>query len=325
MGEIESKQDGAASASQLYAVLLAPVLNRSGGEHLIIVPDGILNLLPFDSLRDGGGQYVLASSSVTISPSATVLEVLRTKPRRPEPHHTLLALGGVPYEKGPPALAEVTQSGSLTGKLLRGLYDFAGIRLQNLPETQEEVMAVARELGLNGSTVLTGQAATEHRFESEPLADFKVLHLAVHAIASTRYPERAGLVLGRDSSRGGDGLLQERTIAGLSLNADLVTLSACDTAVGKQEGEEGVTSLANAFLVAGSRTVVATLWSVQDNFTTEFMERFYQHLAQGEDKASALREAKMDFLAKHPGAPPIDWAAFILVGDGSSPIPLERR
>jgi CHAT domain-containing protein len=326
LGEIESKKAGDEVARQLYSLLVAPVPNRSGNERLIIVPDGKLHSLPFDSLRDPGGRYVLASSVVAISPSATVLHVLRTKPHKHEPRQTLLAVGAVPYQTGPKILAEMASSPNLPGKIMRGLFDMAGIHLENLPESEEEVQEVARELGPENSTVLTGEAATESRFKSEPLNDFKILHLAVHAIPSTRYPERAALVLGRDPSSGEDGLLQEREIAGLSLNADLVTLSACHTAVGKLEGEEGVTSLAHAFLVAGGKAVVASLWSVQDDYTTELMEQFYHHLAEGQDKAAALRQAKMDFMKKHGDSMlPSYWAGFVIVGDGSSAIALERR
>jgi len=121
-----------------------------------------------------------------------------------------------------------------------------------------------------------------------------------------------------------DGLLQVREIIRLRFNADLVTLSACNTGVGKLEGEEGVTNLVEAFLVSGAKSVVATLWTADDTYTLDLMERFYTHIAKGKDKATALRQAKLDLLAKFVGkqVPPYYWGAFVLVGDGASPVSL---
>ena len=112
-----------------------------------------------------------------------------------------------------------------------------------------------------------------------------------------------------------------REIRDLSLNTDLVTLSACDTGVGRLEGEEGITNLVRAFLLAGARSVVASLWTADDPSTRTLMERFYRHIADGEDKASALRHAQMDLLAEFGDqALPFYWAGFIMMGDGSGKI-----
>src|SRR5260370_538944 len=111
----------------------------------------------------------------------------------------------------------------------------------------------------------------------------------------------------------------------LPLSAPLFTtaLSDCNTGVGKLQGGEGVTNLVEAFLVSGAKAVVASLWSADDTYTLALMERFYTHIAEGEDKAAALRQAKLDVLAKYGRqVPPYYWAVFVLVGDGGSPIPL---
>src|SRR5216684_369949 len=112
----------------------------------------------------------------------------------------------------------------------------------------------------------------------------------------------------------------------LRFNADLVTLSACNTGVGKIEGEEGVTNLVEAFLVSGAKAVVASLWSADDTYTGALMERFYTHVAEGQEKAVALRHAKLDLLARDGGrVPPYYWGAFVLVGEGGTAIPLGER
>ena len=143
----------------------------------------------------------------------------------------------------------------------------------------------------------------------------------MHGFADPQYPERSALVLGADPGAGEDGLLQVREIKRLRLKAELTTLSACDSGVGTLQGEEGVSDLAEAFLAAGSKAVVASLWSADDTFARALMERFYQHLALEEDTSSALRDAKLDLLATYGDqAAPFYWAGFVAIGDASAPI-----
>ena len=170
------------------------------------------------------------------------------------------------------------------------------------------------------SALLLGKNATENAFKKEPLSDFRVIHLAVHAVTDAQYPDRAALVLGPGGAESDDGLLQVREIATLTLNAELVTLSACATGIGKPEGEVGVVSLQQAFLMAGAKAVVASLWEVEDHSTTALMEAFYQHLAQKEDKAAALAHAKRDLLDRYPGIAPYYWASFVMAGESSGQI-----
>ena len=116
-----------------------------------------------------------------------------------------------------------------------------------------------------------------------------------------------------------------REVRDLSLNADLVTLSACDTGVGPLEGEEGIANLVRAFLFAGAKSVVASLWTANDPSTRTLMERFYLYVAGGEDKGSALRHARMDLMAEFGDrALPLYWAGFVMVGDGSGKIRVSR-
>src|SRR6516165_4111979 len=114
--------------------------------------------------------------------------------------------------------------------------------------------------------------------------------------SGAKFPDRAALVLGNDPKSGEDGLLQVREIRDLNLAADLVTLSACDTGVGALEGEESIANLVRAFLFAGAKSVVASLWAASDVYTLNLMEHFYRYIAAGEDKGSALRHAQMDLI-----------------------------
>jgi CHAT domain-containing protein len=200
------------------------------------------------------------------------------------------------------ALKQTTQSENSTGTKGPGFpdpgaaapFDTAGRRLGAIPNSRDELRGIRNILG-GRQTLLIGPEATER---AQPLADFKIIHIAAHAIASERFPDRATLVLESDPRSGEDGLLQAREVRELSLNADLATLSACDTGVGPLESEEGIANLVRAFLFAGAKSVVASLWIANDPSTRTLMERFYRYIAGGEDKASALRHAKMDLIAE---------------------------
>jgi CHAT domain-containing protein len=208
---------------------------------------------------------------------------------------------------------------------VRGFADFAGMHLHDLPETRTEVENIGKIAGKNAE-ILLGTTATESAFKKEPLNEFRVLHLAVHGFADPQYPERSALVLGADPQSGEDGLLQVREIKRLRLNAELTTLSACDSGVGKLQGEEGVSDLAEAFLAAGSKAVVASLWSADDTFASALMERFYQRLAVGESTSSALRGAKLDMLTRYgEQVSPFYWAAFVAIGDASAPVRIREQ
>jgi CHAT domain-containing protein len=177
-----------------------------------------------------------------------------------------------------------------------------------------------------GNRLLLGRDATEAGFKAQPLPDFEIIHIAAHGIASPKFPDRAALVLGSDPKSGEDGLLQVREIRDLSLNADLVTLSACDTGAGPLEGEEGIANLVRAFLFAGAKSVLATLWTASDVYTRTLMEHFYRYIAGGEDKGSALRHAELDLIKEFGDqAVPFYWAGFVMVGDGSRSIPISRK
>jgi CHAT domain-containing protein len=319
---IRTKSDDAAVAKQLYAVLLEPLFEQASSERLIVVPDGILNLLPFDVLRDSQGGLLVETHTISYAPASTVLTALRNTKNAQKPPRAFLGVGDVPYRDQGGVSNKIDKPTAVKQRLLRGFSDALGTPLHDLPQTREEIIEVSKIVGKD-EVILLGSNATETALKSEPLSDFKIVHIAAHGFSDTQFPERSGLVLGVDPNSRDDGLLQVREIIRLRFNADLVTLSACNTGVGKLEGEEGITNLVEAFLVSGAKAVVASLWSADDLYTSALMERFYTHIAEGQDKAASLRHAKMDLLAKYGRqVPPYYWGAFILVGDGGSPIPL---
>ena len=323
--EVRAKGAGIDGAKQLYAWLLQPIPETAKANKVVIAPDGILNLLPFEALRDSQGEYLLKSHVISYVPSGTILNVLRRAKMQPAAPRPFLGVGDVAYENQGNAGRRMPAPDTTRGQILRGMADLSGIQLHDLPQTRNEVQGIGKLLGQE-SVILLGNDATETAFKKEPLDQFRILHLAVHGFADTQYPERSALVLGKDPRSGDDGLLQVREIIRLRLNAELTTLSACDTGVGKLQGQEGISNLVEAFLVAGSQSVVASLWSADDTFASALMERFYQRMAQGEDTSSALRNAKLDLLAKYGDqVRPFYWAAFIAVGETSAPIGMGQQ
>jgi CHAT domain-containing protein len=323
--EIRAKVTGTGASKQLYELLIKPIPETFSTARLLVAPDGILNLLPFEALRDDQDQYLLKSRIISYVPSGTILDTLRRNQMQERAPKPLLAVGDVAYENQGGAGRRIPTPTSVRGRIERGIADISGIALHDLPQTREEVEEIGRIVGPD-AIMLLGKDATESAFKKEPLDQFRVLHLAVHGFADTQYPERSALVLGADPKSGDDGLLQVREIVRLRLNAELTTLSACDTGVGKLQGQEGISNLVEAFLVAGSRSVVASLWSADDTSASALMERFYERLAQGENTSSALRNAKLDLLVKYGDQlSPFYWAAFITVGETSIPIGIKQQ
>jgi CHAT domain-containing protein len=300
---VKAKQASEVEGRRLYDALLQPISEATQKKDLVVVPDGRLDLVPFDALVDAGGRYVVESHTVTYAPSATGFFLLNEQARRPRVFsHTFLGVGGVPYSGG--ELKQVA--------LTRG-YDADS--LNDLPASRDEVQAADSAIRGMSNTILLGPDATESAFKRADLANYRFIHLAVHGFASNVDPDRSALVLGSDPARGEDGFLQASEIVQMRLNADLVVLSACDSALGPIEGEEGIAALSRAFLLAGARSVVSTLWSIDDTFSSFLMKQFYGHLAANMPPAPALAAAKRDMVSKFGrSALPYYWAAFIVEG-----------
>jgi CHAT domain-containing protein len=323
--EVREKGAGVAMSKRLFQVLLEPIPEAKTATRLIVAPDGMLNLLPFEALRDNQGEFLLKFRVISYVPSGTILDVLRRARKNEIAKRPFLGIGDVVYENQGGAGRKIPAPDTVRGRVLRGMADLSGLQLHDLPQTREEVEEIGKIVGPS-AVILLGKDATETAFKKQPLDQFRILHLAVHGFADTQYPERSALVLGAEPKSGDDGLLQVREIVRLRLNADLTTLSACDSGVGKLQGQEGISSLVEAFLVAGSKSVVASLWSADDTFASALMEQFYRHLAQGEDTSSALRNAKLDLIGKYGDqVSPFYWAAFIAVGETSAPIEMRQQ
>jgi CHAT domain-containing protein len=310
---IRSRSSEAVISTELFSMILGPVGRERLPTRLIIVPDGKLHLLPFDALRNSAGSYVLESHTVTYAPSATVLHLLRRAPAKESLPMNLAAVGGAVYSGTSPDKTPVEVAAA-------DLFGLEGVTFPKLPGSKQEVQSIGNIIK-GPNKLLLDADATEAVFKSLSLEDYRILHLAVHGVANSEFPDRAALVMGTSLASVDDGLLQVREIRDLPLKADLVVLSACETGSGKLLGAEGIASLERAFLLAGAKSVVASLWTADDIFTIALMKRFYEHLAAGADNGSALRQAKLDLLEQFGDqALPIYWAGFTLVGENSRSI-----
>ena len=310
---VKAKAPARAEAHQLYDALLRPIAGITRGRTLIIVRDGRLHLLPFDGFIDDLGHYVVENYTVAYAPSASSFYLLATEGRQRALGHVLLAVGGVPYN--PSQIRQVS--------VTRG-YDPAS--LSDLPASKGEVLAAEAAFPGKRNTLLLGPTATESAFKRADLRDYRLIHLAVHGLADNTDPNHAALILLSDPAAGEDGVLYASEIVQLKLNADAIILSACDTAVGPVQGEEGIATLSRAFLLAGARTVVSTLWSIDDTFSLFLMEQFYKHLAGHLPPAYALATAKRDMLQKYGAkAVPYYWAGFTFEGAPGQEVLLNNK
>lgn len=306
LSEVKAKHSAHDEARRLYDVLLDPIPEAQNKEQLIIVRDGQLHLVPFDALLNRNNDYVVESQTVVYSPSASSFFLLRTAAPPKPSAQTVLAVGGVPYDH-----SNLTQSAVTRG--------YNGSALSNLPGSREEALSAAAAFPSGSRMLLLGDDATETAFKKA--SNHRVIHLAVHAIANEARPERSALVLLSDPAHDEDGFLQASEIVQLPLNADLVVLSACDTAVGPLEGQEGISTLSQAFLLAGARTVVSTLWSVEDETTLYLMKDFYSELNRKKRAPDALAAAKRTMLKTYGAkAVPYYWAGFTVEGVAEPPI-----
>lgn len=301
--EILQRKEDQGVAQRLFDGLLARIPEIREKQTVIIVPDGRLHLLPFGALVDHG-KYLVTSHLMTVAPSGTVFHMLRHRTDQ-KYGEELPYLGVAAWTMKPPTRATMLAS------ILRSVSGPERKELIALPESQHEVETISSDLP-SPNMILLGTRATETNFKQLPLQRYNVIHLALHGYVDPEFPDRSALIFAPQQETTDDSLLQIREIRNLRLSANLVTLSACNTGVGPI-GEEGVANIVNAFIEAGSQSVVSTLWELEDHATTHLMTVFYDHLGHHEGKAESLRQAQLEML--NSGDPPYYWAGFVLDGE----------
>jgi CHAT domain-containing protein len=291
------KADNEASilARQLGQILLEPVYRVWNGKRLILVPDGALFYIPFSALpvqiAGKSGMSLIDLAEVITLPSASTLTVLRQANAARRPALRTLAVLADPASRS------------------------AGPRV---PEARQEAYAITRGLPNSQYLLALDSDASVALALSDRLRDFRIVHFATHAVADSARPELSGLFLSSADATGerAQGFLGLADIYSIRLNADLVVLSGCSTALGQEIRGEGIVGLTRGFLYAGAGKVLASLWDVRDNVTARLMERLYEGmLTRGLSPAAALREAQKWVRQQPSWNAPYFWAGFTLQGD----------
>ena len=325
----------------LYNLLIKPIAEHiKGKKNLIIIPDGVLCFLPFETLIDDNGKYLIESYNISYAQSVSVLRIIK-KRRYDTGRKPLLAFGGAVYdpitysvdmkiqnEKQLDFAIDKTLS-SISGSSPRSVRDIYAVlekaRWNNLPGTLAEVNEISETV--SGTIKYTGNRVTENTVKAlsstGDLEKYKVIHFATHGLVVPEIPELSAIVLSQFKKELGqeDGYLRMGEIAKLNIKADFVNLSACDTGLGKIYGGEGVVGLTQSFLIAGANGLSVSLWEVADDSTSKFMVAMYDLVEKkriGYDQA--ITEIKRRFINGDFGEiyrASYFWAPFVYYGKTS--------
>jgi tetratricopeptide (TPR) repeat protein len=273
-----NRQRFSQSVQDFHKDMISPVEKDIQTRNLIIVPHGVLHKVPFAALSDGK-QYMADKYSLSILPAASVIEYVVKK--RKTSKSNILALANPKTDYVP--------------------LDFAEVEGENISKL------------FSGREVYTLDKATESIAKSKS-STFNVIHFASHGQFNEKQPLQSGLLLAKDKEN--DGFLQVHEIFSLDLkNANLVTLSACETALSKIQGGDDLVGLSRGFIYAGTPSLLASLWEVDDKSTSILMESFYKNWLKGMSKPDALREAQLELKKIPQYSHPFYWAPFIMIGD----------
>jgi len=308
----------------LSDLIVAPVYDSLDGRRVLVSVNGALQYIPFGLLpvvSAGQRQALLETHSVVSVPSMSVLAALRTEDDSIDTPRSTLALFADPVldpedprlPAAGPVLAAVQRPAS-------GLLERSSVKsvLGRLPATAREADAIGALVPADRRQIVVGFAASRDTLFGLQLDQYRILHFATHGLVDSRYPELSALALSSfdEAGRPREGYLRLHEIFDLDLNADLVVLSACETALGREIRGDGLIGLVQGFMYAGARSLVVSAWQVPDAATAELMARFYRFmLADGQRPAQALRSAQMSIAAEPGWADPYFWGSFMLVGD----------
>lgn len=341
----DPRKSYANSARSVYRLLIAPAARPlAGKKHLVLCPDGPLWDVPFATLENLQGTPLLARYDLSYGYSATGVQaalLAHNARTRVKPERTLLVVANpafgdntrfgdspdIPGQRPIEAPSRPLEAPSrpieapsrpldepsrTPGALFADMFLLRGGGLHALPGTQREADALRQDFP--DAMVYTGAQAQEATVKKEA-GKYRYLHFATHGFFNDAAPMLSSIVLAQPKDSSEDGFLTAREIFGLDLNAEMVVLSACNTARGAKRSGEGLVGLTWALFVAGAPSQVLTQWSVDDASTATFMEEFYNGIVQGKSKQTALRQAALALSKDGKHAHPYYWAPFVLLGD----------
>ncbi len=329
-------RDYRTASTQLSRMLLGPVAEHLGARRLAIAGEGPLQLVPFGALphpKSSGSsdfQPLVAGHEIVVLSSASQLTTI-SKESRPDrrPDKVVAVLADPVFDaadsrvEGARAQARLRSeepkgTEKLPADLLRSARDFGSGGFRRLRSSRVEADAIAALSPAGRTLKAVDFAASRSTATDDLLSQYRIVHFATHGLINTQHPELSGLVLSLVDENGAsrDGFLRLHEIYNMDLNADLVVLSSCQSALGKDIQGEGLVGLTRGFMYAGATQVAASLWSVEDQATAELMKRFYKRmLGAGMKPAAALRAAQLELRKEKQWSSPYHWAGFVIMGD----------
>jgi len=294
--------------TQLFPTEIPNEINK-----LIIIPDGIISTIPFEALLTEAYTgdiktyknypFLIKKYNISYSYSANLFYLTFKSNNLQRPKKEWIGVAPVFAEDNPML--------------------FGGVQVISLPGSETEVNEICTKL-LSKNLVaekMLNKDASESRFKLLTLTDYKFIHIATHGFVNAETPELSGILLCKNAVTGDDGILYNGEIYNLKLNSDLVILSACETGLGKISKGEGVIGLSRAFLYAGTRNIIVSLWQVSDASTSLMMQQFYDNylnetkdFSKMSDFSTALYQAKLKLIEDPTYGHPYFWSSFILIG-----------
>jgi len=315
------------AASALSRMLLGPVAARLAGKRLIVAADGALQYVPFAMLPDPGASKenvsvpLLAGHEVVNVPSASAVALQRRLGRRAPAPDAVAVLADPVFDPGDPRVggqAARSSPAAAVQSSARTRTPFGAGSFLRLPWTRREAQAIAAAAPAGRSLLALDFRASRQTALSPELSRYRIVHFATHGVVDSQTPALSGLMLSRVGEQGTpvEGFLGLDDVYNLHLGADLVVLSGCETALGKEVRGEGLVGLTQGILYSGAKLVAASLWRVEDRATSELMSRFYRGLlVEGRPPAAALREAQLAIRSDKRWRSPYYWSGFVLQGD----------
>jgi CHAT domain-containing protein len=330
-------------ATNLSRMLLMPVIEKLGSRTLLVVPDGALQYIPFaalpvqftktNGLVGSSTNFLLETNDVVMLPSASTLLAIRRKQNHKSSPGKLVAVIADPVfnpsddrvqrEPQAPATAEAAtvQNPDQPEQKIKNL------NVARLPHASDEADAISSVAPWGTTLVAKGFDASRETAMSSEVSRVQIVHIASHGFLDSEHPELSGILLTTMDRNGANvnGLMPLPDIYSLDLSAELTVLSACQTGLGKDIKGEGLVGLTHSFMSAGSKSVVASLWKVDDRATATLMADFYDGMLQkGMTPAAALRSAKLKMMQQKQWSAPYYWAGFVVQGEYTNHIAVDR-